>query len=357
MHEDDAHAKAFLILLVAVSAAFLCIVFPMFGAVLWAVTFSILFDTLNRRLRRSAHLGPTTAALTTTALVLLLVILPTVILSGVIAQEGASLLQQLRSGEIDLSLYYRRMLGVLPDWLTRLLQSAGLDDLASVQERLRASAASGTQPIASRLWLISQGTLDLSVNFFVMLYLLFFLLRDGDRLLRRIERALPLAPAVRQRLFRNFATVVRSTVKGNVVVAVIQGALGAVALAVLGLPGAVLWGVVMAVLSLLPAVGAALVWGPIAVYLMAVGDVGKGLGLAAFGTLVIGLVDNVLRPVLVGKETRMPDYVVLISTIGGMSLFGVNGFVIGPVIAALFIAVWDIASQGSPAHPHDSMTP
>jgi predicted PurR-regulated permease PerM len=191
---------------------------------------------------------------------------------------------------------------------------------------------------------VSQNTLDFSVNFLVMLYLLFFLLLDGDKLMRRIQRAVPLDPKVQQRLYRNFTSVVRSTVKGNVVVAAIQGALGGIALMVLGIPGALLWGVIMALLSLLPAVGAALVWGPISIYLLASGKVAQGLGLIAWGTVVIGLVDNLLRPMLVGKETRMPDYVVLISTIGGMSLFGISGFVIGPVIAALFIAAWDLSA-------------
>jgi predicted PurR-regulated permease PerM len=204
---------------------------------------------------------------------------------------------------------------------------------------------------------MGQNTLDFSVNFLVMLYLLFFLLRDGRRLLARIERAVPLATNVQQRLFKNFSTVVRSTVKGNVVVAAIQGALGGIALAVLGLPGAVLWAVTMAILSLLPAVGAALVWGPISLYLIAIGELGKGLGLIAWGTFVIGLVDNVLRPILVGKETRMPDYVVLVSTIGGMSLFGANGFVMGPVIAAMFIAAWDIASNDETAPPRPTDPP
>lgn len=350
MPSEELHTKAFILLLVGVSAAFLGIVFPMFGAVLWAVIFAILFDPVNQWLRRRLRMGPTTAASVATVLVLLLVILPAAILSGFIAQEGAALLQKLRSGEIDLSLYYRRMVGVLPDWASRLLQGAGLDNLSSVQEWLKQSAARGTQPIASSLWNMGQNTLDFSINFFVMVYLLFFLLRDGATLKRQIQRVLPLSPSVQQRLFRNFATVVRATVKGNVVVALIQGALGGFALMALGLPGAVLWGVVMAVLSLLPAVGAALVWGPIAVYLLAVGEVGKGLGLAAYGVLVIGLIDNLLRPVLVGKDTRMPDYVVLVSTLGGMSLFGINGFVIGPVIAALFIAVWDLAARETTDH-------
>jgi predicted PurR-regulated permease PerM len=139
--------------------------------------------------------------------------------------------------------------------------------------------------------------------------------------------------------------VIRATVKGNVLVAAAQGALGGLAFWVLGVHAPMLWAVVMAFLSLLPAVGAALIWGPVAVYLLATGQIGQGFGLIAFGVFVIGLIDNVLRPILVGKDTRMPDYVVLISTVGGLALIGINGFVIGPLIAAMFMSAWQILSE------------
>jgi predicted PurR-regulated permease PerM len=145
-------------------------------------------------------------------------------------------------------------------------------------------------------------------------------------------------------LFAKFAAVVRATVKGSFVVAAVQGALGGIAFWFLGIHGAMLWAVLMAILSLLPAVGAALVWLPVALYLLAVGQSWQGFALIAYGVIVIGLVDNVLRPVLVGKDTKMPDYVVLVSTLGGISIFGANGFVIGPVIAAMFMSAWDIFS-------------
>jgi predicted PurR-regulated permease PerM len=131
-------------------------------------------------------------------------------------------------------------------------------------------------------------------------------------------------------------------VKGNIVVALVQGALGGIAFAFLGIPGAFLWGTVMALFSLLPAVGTALVWVPVAAWLLATGSTWQGALLVAYGVLVIGLVDNVLRPLLVGKDTKMPDWVVLISTVGGMAVFGLNGFVIGPLVAAIFMAAWDI---------------
>ena len=127
--------------------------------------------------------------------------------------------------------------------------------------------------------------------------------------------------------------------------ALLQGALGGLIFWFLGIGAPLLWGVVMAFLSLLPAIGAALVWMPVAVYLLATGAVWQGVVLILYGMLVIGLVDNFLRPILVGKDTKMPDYVVLISTLGGIATFGLNGFVIGPVIAAMFIAAWDLFSE------------
>ncbi len=125
-----------------------------------------------------------------------------------------------------------------------------------------------------------------------------------------------------------------------------QGALGGVIFAVLGISGALLWAVLMAFLSLLPAVGAGLIWTPVAIYFLFSGAVWQGVILILYGVMVIGLVDNILRPILVGKDTKMPDYLVLISTLGGLALFGLNGFVIGPLIAALFISSWGLFTNG-----------
>ena len=193
---------------------------------------------------------------------------------------------------------------------------------------------------------IGQDTLDFIVSLFVMLYLLFFLLRDGDALVRAHPQGGPAARrSSRASCLAKFAIVIRATVKGNVVVAALQGALGGLIFWFLGIPSPLLWGVLMAILSLLPAVGAALVWGPVAIYFLATGHVWQGMVLIGFGVFVIGLVDNVLRPILVGKDTRMPDYIVLISTLGGIAVFGINGFIIGPVIAAMFMAAWDLFAQ------------
>jgi len=184
----------------------------------------------------------------------------------------------------------------------------------------------------------------------VMLYLLFFLLRDGATLSARIKQAIPLSAEHKRSLLGKFTTVIRATVKGNIAVAATQGALGGLMFWFLGIQGPILWGTLMAFLSLLPAVGAALIWAPVAIFFLLTGAIWQGVTLIVFGVVVIGLVDNILRPLLVGKDTQMPDYVVLVSTLGGMGLFGLNGFVIGPVIAAMFIAVWDLFSAAKEEH-------
>lgn len=344
MRPPDLEHKSFLLLLAVVTIAFLAILFPLFGAVMWAVALAILFDPMHERILRRLKGRPNWAAVCTVLVVLVLVILPSVITAVFVVQEGSVLVERLRSGEIDLASYYQRLVDVMPDWMGGMLERFGLADLPALQKKLSASAAQGTQPIAMQVWLLSQAALDFAVSFVVMLYLLFFFLRDGEAITQRIRRAAPLNQQQQKRLLGNFTAVIRATVKGNVVVAALQGALGGLALLVLGIPGAFLWGVVMAFLSLLPAVGAALVWGPVAIYLLVTGAVWKGVALIAFGTFVIGLVDNLLRPMLVGKDTKLPDWVVLVTTLGGMSLFGLNGFVIGPVIAAMFIAAWDLSA-------------
>ena len=170
-------------------------------------------------------------------------------------------------------------------------------------------------------------------------------MRDGKQLLELIVHALPLGDSRERKLFKKFAEVSRATVKGTLIIGLTQGVLGGIMFAILGIQGAVFWGVVMAILSLLPVVGTALVWMPAALVLIASGDWQKGIVLIAFGVLVIGLIDNLLRPILVGRDTKMPDYLVLLSTLGGLTVFGVSGFVIGPVIAALFQSVWTMFQQ------------
>ncbi|MDB5867751.1 MAG: hypothetical protein JWP96_83 [Polaromonas sp.] len=346
--------RTFLLLLAGVSLAFLWVLWPFYGAVFWGAVLAILFNLPFLRLLQSMPQKRTLAALITVGIILVLVILPVGLISALLVQEGTGVYQRVQSGELSFGRYFQQIYNALPSWITGLLERVGLNNLGLIQERVSGSLTKGSQYIATQALSIGQNAFDFFVSFFIMLYLLFFFLRDGAALSRRIKGAIPLEEDIKRNLFSKFTTVIRATVKGNIVVAMLQGVLGGLIFWFLGIHAPVLWGTLMAFLSLLPAVGAALVWIPVAIYFLATGAIWQGVLLIAFGVLVIGLVDNVLRPVLVGKDTKMPDYVVLVSTVGGMALFGLNGFVIGPVIAAMFMATWDIffkARQPAPAVP------
>ena len=334
--------RTFLLLVVAVSVAFAWILWPFFGAVLWGTILAIVFAPLDRRLQANFGERRTLAALTTVVIVLLLVILPFTLIGGLLIQEALGAYDKFQSGELSVSRYFQQALGALPAWIIDVLHRFGLADLGSVQNKMSTGLMQGSKFLATKAVEIGQNTFDMAVNVCIVLYLLFFLLRDGDELARRIRTAVPLHPDQRRELFEMFTTVTRATVKGNVVTAIVQGALGGLIVWILDVHAPVLWGVVMAFLSLLPAVGCALVWLPVAIFFLVTGALWQGAVLIAFGVLVIGLVDNVLRPILVGKDTKMPAYVVLVSTLGGIAIFGLNGFVIGPLIAAMFMSVWEI---------------
>jgi len=337
--------KSLLLLVLAATALFLLIVWPFFGAVCWSIFIAIVFWPLHQRFVQGSHGRRNMAALASLTVILLIVILPLAMVTASITTEASMLVEKMRSGEIQVGQFFQRMLDALPEWARAMLARFGIGNLGLLQQKLLATISSSGQVLTSRVVGIGQGTLDFIVAFFLMLYILFFLFRDGEQLTQSVARAIPLHPQHTRRLLTQFATVVRATVKGNIVVALVQGALGSVAFWFLGLPGALLWGAVMALLSLLPAVGAAMVWGPIAIYYFFTGALVKAIGLSIWGALVIGLVDNVLRPILVGKDTRMPDYLVLLTTLGGIVVFGLNGFVIGPVIAAIFLVSWEMLAS------------
>ena len=336
------HKRSFILLLIAVTAAFIWVLSEYSMAIFWGVAFAIVFSPLHKRFVARMPTKPTLAAILTLLLSLFVVILPLVLISLSLVKETAAIYERINSGNISAGTYLQQFFNALPSWLTPWLEKLHLGTLEELQTKLSNIALQASKLAASKAVGLGQNTLGFVVGFSVMLYLMFFLLRDGKPLVERIWRATPLATEHKRELATKFITVIRATVKGNLAVAAAQGALGGLIFWILGIQGPVLWAVVMAFLSLLPAVGAGLVWGPVAIYFLATGDSTKGLILAAYGILVIGLVDNMLRPLLVGKDTKMPDYVVLISTLGGMAVFGLTGFVLGPAIAALFMATWDM---------------
>ncbi|MDB5984905.1 MAG: ydiK 2 [Pseudomonas sp.] len=342
MNENSLQYKTFLALMVLVTLAFIWILLPFYGAVFWAVILGVIFAPLQRRLLLRLGWKRNLTALCTLMICLVIAILPVIIISMLLVQEGTTLYKNLESGQLDVSTYVLQFKSLLPPYFRHWIDHQGMGDLNGLRDKIAKGAMQASQYLATQAFSVGQGTFDFVVSFFIMLYLLFYFLRDGHDLVRRIRTAIPLAEPQKRRLQLKFNRVVRATVKGNVLMAIAQGALGGLIFWFLDIPSALLWAVLMAFLSLLPAVGAGIVWAPVAVYFLLSGMIWQGVVLSLFGIFVIGLVDTVLRPILVGKDTRMPDYLILISTLGGMAVFGLNGFVIGPMVAALFMSMWGI---------------
>ena len=348
MKETTLQNRSLLALLVAVTLAFIGILLPFYGAVFWAIILGIVFAPLQRRLQMKFGWQRNLTSLCTLSICVVIAILPVIIISVLLVQEGASLYTRIDSGELDIAAYVSQFKHGLPPYFQHLLDRFGVGELKDLQDKIVKGAMQGSQFVAAQVVTFGQGTFEFIVSFFIMLYLLFFFLRDGAELARKVRTAVPLQEHQKRRLQLKFNRVVRATVKGNLLVAITQGALGGLIFWFLDIPSALLWAVLMAFLSLLPAVGAGIVWAPVAVYFLLSGAIWQGVVLGLFGVFVIGLVDNVLRPILVGKDTKMPDYMILISTLGGMAVFGLNGFVIGPLIAALFMSSWAIFIETKP---------
>jgi predicted PurR-regulated permease PerM len=339
------------LLLAASALALGWVLLPFYAAIMWALIIAMLFVPCYRKLLQHLGLRRNLAAGLVMVLVLVVGVLPFALVTASLAREASVIYQRIDSGDWNPALYLRGVFDALPIWMTALLERAGVADFDVLQRQVTTALAHGSQFIATQAFSIGLDTFGFVTSLGITLYLTFFLIRDGDALAQIAKTALPIPPQYKRELVDKFMAVVRATVKGNLLVAVIQGALGGIAFWLLGVQGALLWAVVMAFLSLLPMIGAGFVWLPVAAYFFITGAVWQGLALVAYGILVIGLVDNLLRPILVGKDARLPDYVVMITTLGGMAVFGINGFVIGPTIAAMFIAVWHLSSIAPPQSP------
>lgn len=333
----------FFVLLLLVTVAFLGLIRDFFQPLFWAAVLGVLFSPVFRRWNVKVNGRRSLASVLTVLTILLIVILPLFLVSLAVSHEAMNFYERIASGEINVQEPIRMAQEALPV-ATEFLERFDID-LERVQQSLSGAAVTVSRFLASQALAFGQNALRITGLFFVMIYLLFFFLRDGAQLVDGFIRVLPLDDARQRRLFGKFAEVSRATIKGTLVVGVVQGTIGGLMFWILGITAPVFWGVIMTLLSLLPAVGSALVWVPAALILMLTGQVAKGIILIVVGTLIIGLVDNILRPILVGRDTKMPDYLILLSTLGGLTVFGLTGFLIGPIIAALFLVLWQMFEE------------
>lgn len=337
---DQRFRHAFLILLVAaVSAAFLAMIWTFALTILLAAIFAGLaypaYADMTRRFGGRANL----AAATTLVMILLLILVPLVAVFAAGANEALRMTQefgpQLKNALSDS--------GALEERLRRLPGYAFVEPYRD-QILIRASQLVGETGsfLVSALSATTVATAVFAFHLVVLLYTMFFFLVDGPALLHACISYMPLADADKNLLLERFVSVTRATLKGTVLIGMIQGSMSGMAFWLAGINGAIFWGTVMTVLSIVPGLGGALVWVPAAIIWALLGHVAAAAALAAFCGLVVGTVDNVLRPRLVGRDTQMHTLLIFVSTLGGLSLFGFTGFILGPVLAALFVTAWEM---------------
>lgn len=339
MTNDRIRRRFLLLLVLCISAAFLWLIQYFLVTILLAALAAGIAYPLYRKLLRVMGGHRVLASLTTMLSGLLIVGVPLGVVVAMATNEAMKFTQ-------DITPWVKRFAAeptALAPYLERLPYA---DQLAPYREVLLTRAGELANNIGGlfvgALSSTTVSTVSFVVNFFIFLYTLFFLLMDGPAMIARIKRFVPLPGDDRDRLFDKFLSVTRATLKGTLVIGVVQGTLGGLAFWVLGISGAIFWGVVMVVFSVLPVIGGALVWVPAAIFLALSGQFMKAVILAAFCGLVVGSVDNVLRPRLVGRDTEMHDLMILFSTLGGIIAFGAVGFILGPIIAALFQTLWEL---------------
>jgi predicted PurR-regulated permease PerM len=332
--------KGFLLFLVAgITVLFLVMIRRFIVALILAGVFASMsratFLALNDWLRGRERL----AALLTVLGLLILIVAP---LSGFLALVVSQAVEIVEAAGPWISQQAGRWasladsLGALP------IVGALLPEQGAIAAGATDFAGRAGSFLINNLGAATTGTVNLVLQLFIMLYVMYFFLTDGPAILARILYFTPLDTDGQRKLIDRFVSVTRATIKGSILVGLIQGALAGVAFFVLAVPGAAFWSTVMAVLSVIPVLGSGIVWGPAAVILISSGRVAAGIGLALWGLVIVSTIDNFLRPRFVGRDTKMHDLLVLLSTFGGLAMFGLVGFIVGPIVAALFLTVWDM---------------
>ena len=331
-----------LLLVVAVTVLFLAVTWPFFKPLLLGALLAGLFHPLYRWITRLLGGRASLGAAVTLLVLLVLGLGPVSAFLGIVLQQALTMSDQAipwltqhlgAASTFNVNEWVVQRFPALAKYMPS--QEQMLEQVGNVAKTTGAFLVG----FASRM---TATTAAFVLNLFVMLYAMFFFFRDGHKILERIFYYTPLSDEDETRMLTQFASITRATVKGTLVIGIIQGALAGIAFWVAGIEGAALWGTIMTILSIIPGIGAALVWVPVVIILYVTGQYLTATLLAAWCAAVVGTVDNFLRPVLVGRDAKMPDLLILIGTLGGLFLFGPIGFIVGPIVCGLFLTVWDI---------------
>lgn len=342
---EELQQASFLIILAVVSLLMAVIVWPFSQPLLWAGLAAIMFQPLYRRVLRQVRGRRNPAAGVTLLIIFFVLMVPALWIATMVIQEAITVVTALQQKPLDLATLFDTIRQMLPQVAQDAIDRNGWGNVPMVQARLQELLTESAGMIAGQAVSIGSGALSFFLSFGVALYVMFFLLRDGERIGRTVLCAVPVERAIADRLAERFLGIVRATIKGTGVVALVQGALGTITLSIAGVPSALLLGVIMAIFALVPVIGSGAVWVPAGLYLLLIGSYWQGLFVLLTGFFIISSADNVLRPILVGRDTGIPDWIILITTLGGISLVGFSGIVLGPLVAGLFLASWSILRE------------
>ena len=339
MVQDTVNKSILVLMTITVSALFFSMISQFLMAIFLAGLSSALARPIYRRLKLRFRGRRHLASVTTMLLMIVVVLIPVMLLIGIIVGQAIDVGQSATP-------WVKQFIDQ-PDRLTAYLQHLPFyEQLVPYREIILEKAGqlvgSISKLIVNGLSSATIGTANFLFMTFVFLYTLYFFQMDGVKLIRKILYYLPLGSDDENLMLQKFTSVTRATLKGSFLIGILQGGLAGVAFAVAGIDNAVFWGSVMAVLSVIPSIGSALIWGPACAILIMQGSIGAGVGLLAFCGIVVGSLDNVLRPILVGKDTKMHELMIFFGTLGGIMMFGIPGIFIGPLIASLFVTIWEL---------------
>jgi predicted PurR-regulated permease PerM len=342
---DELQHASFLIILAVVSLLMAVIVWPFAQPLLWAALAAIMFQPLYRWMLKKLRGRRNPAAGLSLVVIFFAVMVPALWVGALVAEQAIVLVAGLQRQPLDLAALFDQVYIALPEVARDAVDRSGWANMATIQTRLQDLLTQSAGMIAGQAVSIGSGALSFLLAFGVALYVMFFLLRDGERIGRIILRAVPVERSIADRLVERFLGIVRATIKGTGVVALVQGALGTITLMIAGVPSALLFGVIMAIFALVPVIGSGAVWVPAGLWLLISGATWQGVFVLLTGFFIISSADNVLRPILVGRDTGIPDWIILVTTLGGISLVGFSGIVLGPLVAGLFLASWSILRE------------
>ena len=339
MQQRLVNRAVLVVVLVAISALFFKVIQPFVLSIFLAALFAALFSGLYRKLLGWVGHREAIASILTLLCVLLFVFVPLLLVFSAVLSQAVEIAQTVKP-LIEEQLF-------APGAMTEKLQTLPFyEQLVPYRDTLLKQLGELSSAFSS--WVIdalqaaTRGTVSVLLSVLIVLYTMFFFLIDGDRLLFYLLYYLPLNDDDETKLLQRFTSVTRATLKGTAVIGILQGTLAGLALWFVGIPSALFWAVAMMFLSVVPGIGTALVWVPAVGYLLVAGELANGIGLAVFCLLIVGSIDNLLRPKLIGNDTQLHELMIFFSTLGGLVLFGFMGFVIGPIIAALFVTVWEL---------------